>query len=176
MLRPALLWLLIDALDCCYVRLATSNINCLPTVAISAVFASHQQIGMAACSCYRCAAVWRCDVSTVRFCTWFEYNVTCGVTLQAVTAVVMRIPFFWDVTLCRLACSYRHFKGLQLLETSGTYKLKNSKSFCRKTEFCDGTFWRVYWQLVERNIWPALDYKHYFTNCTNCTNWTDKST
>ena len=87
----------------------------------------------------------QCDgVTSEQFIFVPELSITHGVTLQAVTAVVLRIPFFWDVTLCRLVSSYRRFEGLQLLEMSITYVLNNTTSFCRKTEFCDGIFWRVY--------------------------------
>ena len=65
MLEPALRWLLIYAFDCCYVRLATSNINFVSLPLPSALCvcqSSADRYGLV-----QLLSLWLCDVRTVRF-------------------------------------------------------------------------------------------------------------
>ena len=78
---------------------------------------------------WRRYTVWRCDVSTVHFGSWSEYIIARDVTFQTVTVAVLRVPFFWDVTLCRSVSNYRRLKRLQLLETSGTCAEQHDVTF-----------------------------------------------
>jgi len=74
MLEPALRWLLIYASDCCYVPLATSNSNCIPS-ALCVCQSPADRYG-----CVQLLSLWRCDVSTFHFSSWTEYHMARRVT------------------------------------------------------------------------------------------------
>ena len=83
--------------------------------------------------------LWPPDHEAGLFFNW-EFRIA---SLEALTAVWLRIPFFWDVTLCRLMIILRRFEFLTIVTWQTNFQVtrhlipkeqlrQHSEFYCRK--------------------------------------------